>query len=163
MSFYVHNPSAKDPSLAPAGKSALYVLVPMPNNDAGLDWDTHCQAVREQVLDTLGERLGLTDIREHIECEKIITPMDWERQESVFKGATFSLAHKFSQMLYWRPHNQFEELDNCYLVGGGTHPGSGLPTIYESARISSNLISRKYAIQFTHMPQNTWLKKTEAR
>ena len=162
VSFYVHNPSVKDPSLAPAGKSALYVLVPMPNNDAKLDWDQHCQSVRERVLDTLGERLGLTDIREHIECEKIITPQDWETQESVFKGATFSLAHKFSQMLYWRPHNQFEELENCYLVGGGTHPGSGLPTIYESARISSNLISRKYQINFTNLPQNTWLKKAGA-
>jgi phytoene desaturase len=29
------------------------------------------------------------------------------------------------------------------LVGGGTHPGSGLPTIYESARISFNLYSGK--------------------
>ncbi len=159
LSFYVHNPSVKDPGLAPAGKSALYVLVPMPNNDADLDWDSHCQSVREQVLDTLGERLGLTDIREHIEAEKIITPLNWERDENVYKGATFSLAHKFSQMLYWRPHNQFEELDNCYLVGGGTHPGSGLPTIYESARISSNLISKKHAVSYKHIPQNTWLKK----
>jgi phytoene desaturase len=27
-----------------------------------------------------------------------------------------------------------------YLVGGGTHPGSGLPVIFESARISSRLL-----------------------
>jgi phytoene desaturase len=51
-------------------------------------------------------------------------------------------------MIYWRPHNQFEELDNCYLVGGGTHPGSGLPTIYESGRIAANLISRKHKVVF---------------
>ena len=159
MSFYVQNASVNDPSLAPAGKSALYVLVPMPNNDANIDWDAHCQAVREQVLDTLGERLGLTDIREHIEAEKIITPQTWETDENVYKGATFSLAHKFSQMLYWRPHNRFEELDNCYLVGGGTHPGSGLPTIYESARISANLICKKHSVNFTDLKQNTWLKK----
>jgi phytoene desaturase len=159
MSFYVQNASVNDPSLAPAGKSALYVLVPMPNNDANIDWDAHCQAVREQVLDTLGERLGLTDIREHIESEKIITPQTWETDENVYKGATFSLAHKFSQMLYWRPHNRFEELDNCYLVGGGTHPGSGLPTIYESARISANLICKKHSVNFTDLKQNTWLKK----
>jgi phytoene desaturase len=31
-------------------------------------------------------------------------------------------------------------------VGGGTHPGSGLPTIFESARISSNLICDKYGV-----------------
>ena len=27
-----------------------------------------------------------------------------------------------------------------YLVGGGTHPGSGLPVIYEGARISARLV-----------------------
>ena len=158
MSFYVQNASINDPSLAPAGKSALYVLVPMPNNDSQLDWDSHCQQVREQVLDTLTERLGLSDIRQHIEQETIITPQDWERSEHVYKGATFSLAHKFSQMLYWRPHNQFEELDNCYLVGGGTHPGSGLPTIYESARISANLICKKQGLDFSKLKANAWLK-----
>jgi phytoene desaturase len=50
---------------------------------------------------------------------------------------------------FWRPRNRFEELDNCYLAGGGTHPGSGLPTIFESARISANLICRKRSVQFT--------------
>jgi phytoene desaturase len=64
-------------------------------------------------------------------------------------GATFNLSHTFSQLLYLRPRNRFEELDNCYLVGGGTHPGSGLPTIYESARISSNLICRRYGVPYT--------------
>jgi phytoene desaturase len=47
-------------------------------------------------------------------------------------------------MLYFRPHNEFEDLRNCYLVGGGTHPGSGLPVIYESARISADLIARRF-------------------
>jgi hypothetical protein len=43
-------------------------------------------------------------------------------------------------MLHLRPHNRFEDLDGVYLVGGGTHPGSGLPVIFESARISSRLV-----------------------
>ena len=55
-------------------------------------------------------------------------------------GATFNLSHKLTQMLYFRPHNKFEEFSNCYITGGGTHPGSGLPTIYESGRIVANLI-----------------------
>jgi phytoene desaturase len=49
-----------------------------------------------------------------------------------------------TQMLYFRPHNKFEELDHCYLVGGGTHPGSGLPTIYQSGLIAAHLIGKKY-------------------
>ena len=39
-------------------------------------------------------------------------------------------------------------IDNCFLVGGGTHPGSGLPTIYESARISANLLCRARHVAF---------------
>ncbi len=148
FSFYVQNACVSDETLAPAGKSALYVLVPMPNNDSGLDWETVCANMREQVLNTLEQRLGLSAIRQHIECEKIITPQDWETQEHVFKGATFNLSHKFSQLLYWRPHNRFQELEQCYLVGGGTHPGSGLPTIYESAHISAKLICQKYGVKF---------------
>jgi phytoene desaturase len=44
-------------------------------------------------------------------------------------------------MLHRRPNNRFEDLGGVYLVGGGTHPGSGLPVIYESARITSRLIA----------------------
>ncbi len=158
FSFYVQNACVSDATVAPAGKSALYVLVPMPNNDSGLDWNELCQKVREQVLDMLGKRLGLDDIKAHIECEKITTPATWQSEEFIHKGATFSLAHKFSQMLYWRPHNEFEEFNNCYLVGGGTHPGSGLPTIYESARISARMIANKYRIEFNDIKYSQWLQ-----
>lgn len=139
-SFYLHNASATDPTLAPEGKSALYVLVPVPNNSGGIDWDREKERFRRLVLDKIIEKTELKDIEEHIEAEKIITPLDWERDYSVYKGATFNLSHKLSQMLYFRPHNKFQEFRNCYLVGGGTHPGSGLPTIIESGRISANLI-----------------------
>lgn len=87
----------------------------------------------------LSERTSFTDLVEHIVEEKIITPDNWQVDFNVFFGATFNLSHKIFQMLYFRPRNRFEDLKNCYLVGGGTHPGSGLPTIYESARISTDL------------------------
>ena len=69
-----------------------------------------------------------------------ITPADWDAQYEIHQGATFNLAHSLDQMLHLRPHNRFEDVDGMYLVGGGTHPGSGLPVIFESARISSRLV-----------------------
>ena len=140
-SFYLRNSSLTDTTVAPEGKSGLYVLVPVANNHSHIDWDKEKERFREQVLDAIASRTPLTDIREHIEVERMITPKDWETQ-GVYLGATFNLAHSLDQMLYFRPHNKFEELDNCYLVGGGTHPGSGLPTIYQSGLIAANLISR---------------------
>jgi phytoene desaturase len=143
ISFYIQNACVTDPTLAPKGKSTLYVLVPVPNNFSGIDWTHEKAKFREFVIAKMIERAGLSDLRDAIEVEKVITPNTWEHEYNVFKAAEFNLAHIIPQMLYFRPHNKFEELDNCYLVGGGTHPGSGLPTIYESARISTNLLFKK--------------------
>ena len=90
----------------------------------------------------------MKDIRNHIEELRIITPDDWKNRLDIFNGATFNLGHNMMQLLYFRPHNEFEEFKNCYLVGGGTHPGSGLPTIFESGRISSELIMKKEGLSF---------------
>jgi phytoene desaturase len=142
-SFYIHNPSRVDPTLAPQGKSSIYILVPAPNQDSGLSWTPEeTKKYRKLIFDKIQERTGI-DLRPRILQEKIITPRDWQNEYRVFKGATFSLAHTFSQMLYWRPHNNSEEFSNLYIVGGGTHPGSGLPTILESGRIAADLIDEK--------------------
>lgn len=143
-SIYIQNAVVTDPSLAPEGKSTLYVLVPVPNNTGDVDWnDEEKAAFREKILGMLEKKAGLEDLREQIEVEKIISPKDWEEDFNIYQGATFNLAHNIGQMLYFRPHNKFEDFDRAYLVGGGTHPGSGLPTILQSAMISSDLISQR--------------------
>jgi len=152
ISFYVRNASVNDDQIAPQGHSAIYVLVPMPNNKSGIDWEKETPSVREKTLDEIQRRTSMKDLREHIVEETMISPRQWETERSVFRGATFNLAHSLGQMLYFRPRNEFEEFSHCYLVGGGTHPGSGLPTIYESGRISANLISAKYGVPFRKPP-----------
>ena len=73
----------------------------------------------------------------------MMTPSGWDENHQIHLGSTFNFAHSLSQMLHLRPHNRFEDLDSVYLVGGGTHPGSGLPVIFESARITSRLIGEE--------------------
>jgi phytoene desaturase len=147
ISFYVRNASVTDPSLAPPGHSSVYVLVPVPNQTAKIDWGREQKVFRERVLQAIERRANMKDLTSHIREEIVFTPDTWQSRNIQF-GATFNLAHTLKQMLYFRPHNQFEELDNCYLVGGGTHPGSGLPTIYESGRIAANLIARRHGVPF---------------
>jgi phytoene desaturase len=142
FSFYVQNASVTDETLAPKGKSAVYILVPVPNNRSNIEWDSEENDYKEKVLDKVEERTQMSDIRDHIEVEKTIAPKHWENDYNVYIGATFNLAHNLSQMLYFRPHNRFGELKNLYLVGGGTHPGSGLPTIYISGIVTAGLISK---------------------
>ncbi|RJP58067.1 MAG: phytoene desaturase [Candidatus Auribacter fodinae] len=146
MSIYIQNASVTDPTLAPEGHSTIYVLVPVPNNKSSIDWEKEKESFKNKVLERIVQKTEMKDFKAHIKVEKIITPADWQNNYNVYLGATFNLAHNLTQMLYFRPHNKYEELDNCYLVGGGTHPGSGLPTIYESGRISSELIMKKYKV-----------------
>jgi phytoene desaturase len=139
-SIYIQNASVTDKTLAPPGHSTLYILAPVPNNVSGIDWTENEQTFRDLVLDAVESKTGIKNIREHIQVEKIISPHHWETDFNIYEGATFNLGHQLTQMMALRPHNKFEELENCWLVGGGTHPGSGLPTILESARITTNML-----------------------
>ena len=141
--IYVQNACVTDPSLAPAGKSTLYILVPAANNRSNLNWQAVKDSYRDRVLSIVETRAGFDGLRGHIEVERTITPEQWETSANVYRGAVFSLSHNLKHLLYFRPHNAFEECRNCYLVGGGTHPGSGLPTIYRSAIISAELILKR--------------------
>ncbi len=138
-SLYVQNACRTDRTLAPRGMSTLYCLAPVSHEHPNIDWRTEAAGFRARVLDRL-ERMGVEDVERRIRFERMITPKDWRTDMRVFRGATFNLAHSFSQMLHLRPRNRFEDLEGVYLVGGGTHPGSGLPVIFESARISSRLV-----------------------
>ncbi|HEX6111137.1 MAG TPA: phytoene desaturase family protein [Geminicoccaceae bacterium] len=140
-SLYVQNACVTDPEQAPPGHSTLYVLVPVGNLEGGIDWRAEASRYRELVLRRLAA-MGIDNLERRIRFEKIITPVDWEHDMQIYRGATFNLAHNMGQMLHNRPRNRFEDLDQVYLVGGGTHPGSGLPVIFESARITSRLLAQ---------------------
>ena len=140
-SVYVQNASITDDTLAPPGCSTLYCLVPVGHRVGdGIDWTAEKARYRALAIKRL-EKLGIHDIERRIRFEHITTPTDWEQEMQVYRGATFNLAHSLSQMLHLRPRNRFEDLDGVYLVGGGTHPGSGLPVIFESARITTRLLA----------------------
>ncbi|QVL32648.1 phytoene desaturase [Telmatocola sphagniphila] len=154
-SIYVQNAGVTDSTLAPQGHSTLYVLAPVTHKHPNVDWSKELPAFREKVLKQL-PKIGITDLEKRIRFEKIITPADWEQGYEVYKGATFNLAHNLKQMLHLRPRNRFEDLDSVYLVGGGTHPGSGLPVIYESARITSRILLNDFELD------STWLDEAKA-
>lgn len=148
-SFYVQNACVTDKSLAPSGKSSLYVLLPVTHQHPNVDWNREAPRYRSLALRQLA-KIGLHDVEKRIRWEKMVTPADWDRSYNIHKGATFNLAHNLGQMLHLRPQNRFKDLDSVYLVGGGTHPGSGLPVIFESARISSRLLLQDLGLPWEH-------------
>jgi len=150
-SVYVHNPSLIDPTLAPPGHSSMYVLAPVSHEHENIAWQSAAPAFRQRILRQLA-KIGAGDIEHRIVTERIFTPANWAADMNLYKGATFSLAHSLDQMLSLRPHNRFEDLDSVYLVGGGTHPGSGLPVIYQSAKITSRLLAEDFGLSVVNRP-----------
>jgi phytoene desaturase len=145
-SFYVQNACVTDSSLAPRKMSTLYVLLPVTHEHKNVNWAAEQARFRSLALRQL-EKIGIADVERRIRFEKIVTPAGWRTDYALHKGATFSMAHNLRQMLHFRPHNRFEDLDSVYLVGGGTHPGSGLPVIFESARITARLLLEDLKIE----------------
>jgi phytoene desaturase len=150
-SFYVQNATITDSTLAPRGKSTLYVLLPVTHETESkgsnsVNWEKETPRFRKLAFGQL-EKIGITDVERRIQTEKIMTPSGWSSEFNLYKGATFSMAHSLKQMLHLRPHNRFEDVGQMYLVGGGTHPGSGLPVIFESARITSRLLLEDMKIE----------------
>jgi phytoene desaturase len=152
-SFYVQNACVTDPTLAPSGRSTLYVLVPVPYQTDNIDWSRELASFRQVVLRQL-EKVGIENVERRTLVERVTTPQGWE-QQGIYRGATFNLAHCFRQMLHLRPHNRFEDLESVYLVGGGTHPGSGLPVIYSSARITSKTLMQDLGMTLPHATRDT--------
>ena len=135
----MQNACVTDRTLAPRGMSTLYMLLPVTHDTGSIDWQREQPRFRALAIKQM-EKIGITDVESRIRTEKILTPQDWNGDYGLYRGATFAMAHSLRQMLHMRPHNRFEETDGVYLAGGGTHPGSGLPVIFESARISAKLM-----------------------
>jgi phytoene desaturase len=121
------------------------VLLPVTHDTGSVDWPREQQRFRALAFEQM-KKIGITDVEKRIRTEAMLTPQDWNREYGLYRGATFAMAHSLRQMLHMRPHNRFEDLESVYLVGGGTHPGSGLPVIFESARITSRLLLEDFNV-----------------
>ena len=139
FSLYIHRPTATDPSFAPPGCDSFYVLAPVPNLRASIDWSNEGPRLRDRIIESL-EKTIMPDLRQHIRSPFYMTPEDFsERYLSAF-GSGFSVAPVFSQSAWFRFHNRSESLDNLYLVGAGTHPGAGVPGVLSSAKVMDRFV-----------------------
>jgi phytoene desaturase len=140
FSMYLHAPTRTDPSMAPPGGESMYVLVPVANQRSGLDWPAIKQAFADKVIDFL-EEWGLEDLREEMEVLHIFTPKDFETELNATWGNAFAIEPKFTQTAWFRPQNRSEDVEGLYLVGGGTHPGAGVPGVLLSAETTYGCIA----------------------
>ena len=139
ISFYLHRPTATDPTMAPYNKDCFYVLVPVPNNLSNINWSEEGERFKKIIIKKLSSTL-LPGIEEFIEEDFYITPDYFENELKTLHGSGFSIQPKFSQSAYFRFHNKSEIYNGLYFVGAGTHPGAGIPGVLSSAKILDKII-----------------------
>lgn len=134
LSVYLHRPAATDPSMAPEGKDAFYVLVPTPDLRADVDWEEAGPQLADVTLDLLEKRC-LPGLRRRLIHQFHIAPPYFRDSLRSPHGVGFSIAPKLTQSAWFRFHNKSEEAENLYLIGAGSHPGAGLPGVVTSAKV----------------------------
>jgi len=146
FSLYLHRPTATDPSLAPRGCDAFYVLSPVPHLESGVDWSMQAEPYRRRIEQALGETI-LPNLSKEVVTSRVSTPQDFQDQLLSYRGAAFGLEPILTQSAWFRPHNRSEEVERLFLVGAGTHPGAGLPGVLSSARVLDDLVPNAQSLE----------------
>ena len=139
FSLYLHRPTATDPSLAPEGCDAFYVLSPVPHLDGDIDWRTAAEPYRKSIAKFLDATL-LPGFEGRIVSSRLMTPLDFRDRLLAYKGAAFSLEPTLTQSAWFRPHNRSEDIERLFIVGAGTHPGAGVPGVLSSAKVLDRIV-----------------------
>ncbi|MEM1269757.1 MAG: phytoene desaturase family protein [Bacteroidota bacterium] len=147
FSQYLHIPTLTDPSLAPEGHHAAYTLIPVPNNQSGLDWDELGEPFVDKVLTFLDERGYIPGLKDRLVYQSFVTPDYFEGTLNSYAGNGFGVEPVLIQSAYFRPHNRSEDVSNLYLVGQGTQPGGGTPSVMMSAKMTARVIADDFEIE----------------
>lgn len=150
FSLYLHMPTFTDPTMAPAGHEAFYVLSPVPHLGADIDWTTAAKPYRDAIMQFLEDNY-LPELQANIVVEHIIDPRHFQNNLNSIMGSAFSVEPVLTQSAWFRPHNRSEDFTNLYFVGAGTHPGAGLPGVLSSSKIAEALIVRETAQSFSQI------------
>ncbi len=135
FSLYLHAPTRTDPSLAPPGCEAFYVLSPVPHLGGGQDWDAIKEEYADRILASLERADLVPDLRKELVTKRIFTPKDFETRLDAYLGSAFQFEPVLTQSAWFRPHNKSEDVEGLFFVGAGTHPGAGLPGVISSAKV----------------------------
>ena len=145
--IYICASTRSDPSQAPEGHENLFILVNAPYLTANVDWQQEAAAYRDHIFDLLANyrQIDLSDIREHIVCEAVLTPEDFQRNYGANAGSIYGLSSNDRMAPFTRPGNRAKDIRGLYFVGGSTHPGGGVPLVMLSGKIVAELIEADIA------------------
>lgn len=147
-SLYVCTPSVTDPTVAPAGSSNVFMLVPIPADPTighgGIDGqgDPAVERAADRAIAQLSEWAGIPDLASRIRVRRTIAPGDFADDLHAWRGNSLGLAHTLGQSAMFRPKNASKKVTGLYYAGGSALPGIGLPMCLISAELAVERIHR---------------------
>jgi len=139
--------------MSPEGKSAYYVLAPVPHlGSADLDWDKIGPAYAQKILDYLEEH-AIPGLNKHL-------PFGFRDEMNSHLGSAFSVEPILTQSAWFRPHNRDDVIENMYITGAGTHPGAGVPGVVGAAKATAGVIEGDFAGVLSKLPAKGWPSNT---
>jgi phytoene desaturase len=146
LSTYVHAPSRSEPGMAARGGDSLYVLLPVPNLSSGsVDWARDADGLRDRLVADFEQTFGLSGLDAAVRVEHRMTPEDFRTELGAVEGNAFAVEPTLHQSAYFRQPNRDRHLGGLYYVGGGTHPGAGIPGVLLGAQVTAGLVQRDHA------------------
>ena len=138
--------SVTEADCAPAGFSNLFVMTSPPALSEKFVWTPeNTAAYRERILTLLETRCNLSGLRERIVCEQLWTPETFAARYGAWRGSLYGLSANDWRSAFLRPPNRAKNVRGLYFVGGGTHPGGGLPLV----TLGGKIVAEEAGFDFT--------------
>ena len=144
LPFYVSVASNTDRTLAPTGKSAVFMLAPVPRiSEMGdISWDRLTASIGERMLTRMRNHgIGIT--QDEIIKMETMDPVDWSNKFGLFDGSAFGAAHNLRQIGPFRSKNYSSKISGLFFTGASTTPGTGVPMCVLSGKMVANRISQR--------------------
>jgi phytoene desaturase len=147
LSTYIHAPARTEGAMARPGGDSVAILLPVPNLDSDVDWETEVGPLRDRVIDDLQRNHGLEGLSTSIAVEHRRTPVDFARRFGAVTGNAFSIEPTLHQSALMRPPNRVRGVQGMYHVGAGTHPGAGIPGVLLGAAVTASLVAEDAGVR----------------
>jgi len=132
--YYVNANAIFNPQSAPEGCENLFILVPVPDLRFKPDWSDR-ERIADAVISDLSARTG-HNIEANLLTRVVLDPVDWQNMFGLYRGSGLGLGHKMTQVGGFRPSNKDEILSNVWYTGASTVPGTGLPMVIISSKLT---------------------------
>ena len=140
-SMYICKPSETDPSVAPAWKENMFVLVPC------APWLTLTELEEQQytakILDMIADVCHIPDLKIRIEYTKLFHMKHFAERYNAYKGTALGIAHTLMQTAVLRPNNYSKKVKWLYYTGAFTNPGIGTQMCLISGELTAERVIKK--------------------